>query len=381
MHPKSRSQPGPLVVPQEDHEESVTHHNFAPMAFESTESDTGLISITDIIEGLPTAVKSSLGPLRTIKRSVSIRGWAAYFYEISSNPMGTIASHETDAQQQQQQQHTTVLSGTSTTAVEMQQSGRGERRLAAQESHSAALSTTQAQAQSQNNKQQLVKGVNNEEPQQNVGINRFCGLQGQLLVSNALSEGISSTAQGHPASDRTDRKAYVQGVSWLIHGLPEDLDQHERTELIRAMPAALLGEAYKTSPSGSRLSYPSSSPYHSRSSSDHRSLMHRTVQAVVAQLLIPFQLMWAYLIILLGQAVQLERRYRVTEQVVRHSGELGYTVGRRGVRLSEAIYSNGGARIGQLVTGAVTYTAEGLVRGISDGIREARTERRRIGDS
>lgn len=198
-------------------------------------------------------------------------------------------------------------------------------------------------------------------------------------MSNALSEGLASTARGHPASDRTDRKAYVQGVAWLVHGLPEDLDQHERTEIIRAMPAALLAEAYKTSTSGSRSSYPSS-PYHSRSPSGHRSLVHRTVQAVVAQLMIPLQLMWAYFIILLGQAIQLERKYRITEQVVKHSGELGYTVGKNGVKLSEAIYSNGGARVGQLVTGAVTYTAQGLVKGISDGIKEARMERRQIGE-
>lgn len=191
---------------------------------------------------------------------------------------------------------------------------------------------------------------------------------------------MSSTAQGHPGSERTDRKAYVQGVAWLVHGLPEDLDQHERTELIRAMPPALLEEARRTSPSGSRLSYPSP-PHGGRPAPDRRSLMHRAVQAAVAQLLAPFQLLWACLVALLGRAFQLERRYGVTERVVRRSGELGYMLGRRGVRLSEAIYSNGGARAGQLVTGAVAYTAEGLVKGISDGIREARTERRRMGGS
>ncbi|ROW16741.1 hypothetical protein VPNG_01662 [Cytospora leucostoma] len=364
------------------------------MAFDTSDSQTTPISIADIIEGLPMALKSSLEPLRTIRRSVSIRGWASYFLEVSSNTMGTTASHETD--------HTTIVSGTSATAVEMQQSSNSGELAAVQESsHSGAAvgkTHSQAQAQAHNSQtQQSVTGLNNVMPEQNVGINRFCGLQGQLLVSNALSMGISPTGpvagkgSSNPRSDnRTDRKAYVQGVAWLIHGLPEDLDGHERTELIQAMPAALLEGAYRTSPSSSRSSYPSSasssssSPHHSRrsSSSDHRSLMHRAVQAAVAQLLIPLQLMWAYLVLLLGLAAELERRYDLAEQVVRHSGELGYTVGRRGVRLSEAIYSNGGARrVGRLVTGAVTYTAEGLVRGVSDGIRESRTERRRIGGS
>lgn len=169
MSTTSRS--GPLVA-SHDHEEGVAHHNFKPMAFESSDSSTAPVSIADIIEGLPTAVKSSLGPLRTIRRTVSIRGWASYFYEISANQMGTTASHEADAQH-----HTTVVSGTSTTAVEMQQSGHGdEKRLAAQESHSAAVGTAQGR---NTTRQQPVTGLNSEEPGQNAGINRFCGLQGK----------------------------------------------------------------------------------------------------------------------------------------------------------------------------------------------------------
>ena len=200
-------------------------------------------------------------------------------------------------------------------------------------------------------------------------------------MSNALAGDRFPTAQGRSGSEKTDRKAYVQGVAWLIHGLPEDLDQHERTELMRSMPPALLNAAYETRPSASRLSYPLA-PYHRRlSSSDHRTLVHRAVQAFVAQLVVPLQILWSCLVLLLGHAAQLERRYKVAEQVVKHSGELGYTVGRRGVRLSETIYSNGGARVGQLVTSTVTYTVEGLVKGISDGIREARAERRQVGDS
>lgn len=174
MHPES--QHSPLVVSQ-DHEENVTHHKFGPMAFESSDSETSPISIADLIEGLPMAVKSSLGPLRTIRRSVSIRGWASYFFEISSNPMGTTASHETDARH-----HTTVVSGTSTTAVEMQESGRREKRLAAQESHSAAVGTTQGHAEKQNTKQQLVTVASDEASKQNAGIDRFCGLQGKIRI-------------------------------------------------------------------------------------------------------------------------------------------------------------------------------------------------------
>ncbi|KAL1874434.1 hypothetical protein Daus18300_003452 [Diaporthe australafricana] len=359
------------------------HHNFTPMAFESSSDPeaTSLTSLSEIIDNLPSAVKTSLGPLNTIRRSVSIRGWASYFYEISSNTMGATASHHAAGPAAQQQHHTTVVSRTTSTtaAVEMQQhSNRGEKRVAA-----PAL-----QAQ-----RRLPEPPLYEEPDQDFGINRFCGLQGQLLVNNALSEGRPPSVQGQPGAGRIDRKAYVQGVAWLVHGLPDDLDKHERTELIRAMPPALLDEAHRTPPSPhpapARPCYPPSSSS-SSPLSYYDSLMgggggdtlaQRAGRALLVQLLVPLHLLWAWALVLLGRALRLERKYKVAEQVVKHSGELGYEVGRGGVRLSGVIYSHGGARVGHLVTNVVAYTADGLVKGIRDGIRDqARTERRPIGE-
>lgn len=207
-----------------------------------------------------------------------------------------------------------------------------------------------------------------------------CPTAGQLLVNNALS------SENHtPAAQLKDRRAYVQGVAWLLQGLPEDLDAHERNELVRAMPDCLLEEiqterqqddasgthqqlvrrdrnsraAIKTTPPSA--SSPTGGPL------DDRSLVQRTVAAVVVQLMFPLQIFWAYCMILLSHAFYLERKYKVTEQFVKHSGELGYTVGKRGVKLTGTIYNNGGSRVGQ----SLLYVADGLVKGIRDGIQEA----------
>lgn len=145
-------------------------HNFTPMAFESSDPEaTSLTSLSDILDNLPSAVKSSLGPLNTIRRSVSIRGWASYFYEISSNTMGATVSHHEGPAAAGSHRTTVVSRTTSTTAVEMQQhSNRGEKRVAA---HAHA----HAQSQRRPPEPPLY-----EEPDQNFGINRFCGLQGQF---------------------------------------------------------------------------------------------------------------------------------------------------------------------------------------------------------
>lgn len=142
------------------------HANFTPLSFDTSEgSESTSTSLADILEGLPTAVKSSLGPLMTIRRSVSIRGWVSYFYEISTNStsaMGATMSH------QERAEHHTLVSTSTTTAVEMQQqahqSNQGQKRRRASTTRSTRTST------------ELVEYV---EPRQRLGIDRFCGLQGK----------------------------------------------------------------------------------------------------------------------------------------------------------------------------------------------------------
>jgi hypothetical protein len=152
-------------------------HNFPPMAFESSDPEANsFTSLSDILDNLPSALKSSLGPLNTIRRSVSIRGWASYFYEISSNSMGATASHHegataaaatTTATATATATATTVVSRTtSTTAVEMQQhSNRGQKRVA-------------AHAQP-GQRQRYFEPPLYDETDQNFDIDRFCGLQGK----------------------------------------------------------------------------------------------------------------------------------------------------------------------------------------------------------
>ncbi|KAJ4390549.1 hypothetical protein N0V93_004145 [Gnomoniopsis smithogilvyi] len=335
------------------------------MSFDSSdESDFNHTSLSDIIDGLPTAVKS-LGPLRTIRRSASIRSWVSYFYEISTSSMGAQISHEEHAEEHH---HTLVSTSTTTTEVELQQQQHqpmnSKRRRA-----SNTMRSTKGPATST----ELVEYVDPERK----GIDRFCGIQGQSLVNNALSERRSSFSQGCGADgDRSnERRAYVQGLAWLLQGLPRDLDDQERQDLTRSMPPPLLGEI--NGRRGHRRGGPS---LRHADATGGRSFIQRVVAALIVQLIVPMQFLWAYLITLLGHAVYLERKYKVTEHVVKHSSELGYTVGKNGVKLSGVIYKNGGARVGAVITDAVAYVADGVVKGISDGIREACLELKEDGD-
>lgn len=200
-------------------------------------------------------------------------------------------------------------------------------------------------------------------------------------MNNALSERRSSLSQGCvDAGDcSNERRAYVQGLAWLLQGLPQELDDQERRDLVRAMPPRLLGEMDRTRGHHRRrggLSSRSTGTTHG----GRRSFIQRIVAALIVRLVVPMQFLWAYLMALLGHAIYLERKYKVTEHVVKHSGAFGYTMGKNGVRLSGVIYNNGGARVGAVITDTVTYVADGVFKGISDGVREACLELREDGD-
>lgn len=165
---------------QSQQQQQHHHTQYKPLTFGPTDnSESTSTSLSDIIDGLPTAVKSSLGPLRTIRRSVSIRGWASYFYEITANStttMGANISHE----EASEQHHHTMVSTSRTTAVELQEQHHRQ-----QQHHIAqAYQTTMQPHQSNHGERRRTKSTRQIVPYvepERTRIDQFCGLQGQYL--------------------------------------------------------------------------------------------------------------------------------------------------------------------------------------------------------
>lgn len=159
------------ALPMEHSSHLTTQHaTFPPLSFETDDgADTGSTSLADIIEGLPTAVKSSLGPLRTIRQSVSIRSWVSYFCEISNGSTTSTVAHE-----EHTESHHTVVS-TSAAGLEMhhQQMNSSQKRRRTSSIRTISDSRPCAQAASTD----LVACP--DVPQQQCTIDRFCGKQGK----------------------------------------------------------------------------------------------------------------------------------------------------------------------------------------------------------
>lgn len=157
---------------------TLTRH----MSFDSCGGDSSFTSLSDIIDGLPTAVKTSLGPLRTIRRSASIRSWVSYFYEISTSSIGAQIPHE--------EEHRRTLVSTTTTEVEMQEEEHQQPMNSNQKRRRTSSNMAMRNAKDHPPSAELVEYVELERK----GIDRFCGIQGTGLLSAIICIFAGSTA-------------------------------------------------------------------------------------------------------------------------------------------------------------------------------------------
>ncbi|KAJ0289794.1 hypothetical protein COL940_001438 [Colletotrichum noveboracense] len=155
-----------------------------------------------------------------------------------------------------------------------------------------------------------------------------------------------------------ERKAFIDGVEYILKALPGDLNDMEIDRLRASLPNNL------RSPAGDRSNSPSRSP------SGPRSILHRGVQTAVVNIFILIHLALPYIVLLIRLAARTEREYKLSERVVGSGMSFANTVGSFGMRTTGALYNVGDGRVGQALTEAIAWTVEGVTGGLSEGVGE-----------
>lgn len=159
-----------------------------------------------------------------------------------------------------------------------------------------------------------------------------------------------------------ERKAFIDGVTYLLKALPRDLDECECKRLQDALPDSVVASnAVAVQP---RLD--PSRPAASRT----RSILHRGVQITVVNLIMLLGFLMPYLMYLLRCAARLERRYKVSETAVSHGVDLVNSIGKQSAVLTETVSQMNDGRVGQALLEAFVWTVDGVTQGISDGLGE-----------
>lgn len=199
------------------------------------------------------------------------------------------------------------------------------------------------------------------------GIDWRCGRPGLELLISAVEESKNATSvrsgllSSHDSS--LERRAYVDGVSYLLRGLPHDLGETEVTMLTKALPLSVAGvfppNAANVLQSGQR-----------NNGYQKPSMLHKTTRNIVARAIVCFCIMWPYILALLRWMAAFERKHRVSDQLMAQAIAMVTACGTWAVAMSEAICSKGDGRLGQALLETVTWAVHDMVAGVSEGLQD-----------
>ncbi|KAF6820141.1 hypothetical protein CPLU01_00198 [Colletotrichum plurivorum] len=283
---------------------------------------------------LPTSLQTRLPPLRSLRKSAS---------------MQTLTSSR--------QSHTRSLSGLDGVHPNINQAriiSESTQEHMSIEHHQSRTYEVRSPADYE---RQSVEYMQQPPPIQSSNVDWRFAQQGLALISVAQDELRSPSRR--PAVD-FERKAFLDGVEYILKALPNNLNEHELHRLRESTPVNFIPPS---SPNG--RSY---SP--SRDSQEKKSILHKSVQTAVVNIILLCHLALPYMLLLVRFAARTEREYRVSENLVGAGMGLANAIGSNGIKITGAICNVGDGRVGQVVTEAIAWTVEGFTAGLSDGVGE-----------
>ncbi|KAH8879696.1 hypothetical protein GQ53DRAFT_755785 [Thozetella sp. PMI_491] len=182
------------------------------------------------------------------------------------------------------------------------------------------------------------------------------GRQGLDLVLTAAQESKGRVAHNYDTA--FERKTYVDGVAYLLSGLPQDLDRGELAILGRSLPPSLAERAIPDAHPRRRLS----------DAPGQRNWVHSLLLFLLGYLLSWVRWAAPYVLLLISEAMRYEREYRVSENV------LGTTMA--GFSMGLAVVKRmGDGLAGQVLADAFEYAAQGVSGALKEFAEEEFTSR------
>lgn len=179
---------------------------------------------------------------------------------------------------------------------------------------------------------------------------------GAILIRAAADAGVNAQ------NSALERKSFIEGVAYLLRGLPLSLSAYE-TEQIRA--ALYINKTSNDiTPVGSCTLPQVYRP---------RSLFRRIIQIIVTRLFVFVHFILPYFIILFHFAARLERRYKITEALLRHGVNVTNAIVKRCVYFASLVLNETNNTACQGIFGLFVWAVVEVARGITDGVIEGLT--------
>lgn len=160
------------------------------------------------------------------------------------------------------------------------------------------------------------------------------------------------------------RTLYIDGLRYLLSGLPSDLKSNEIKGLQAAIPDTLVNaqdEEVVFVP-GARPETVAQGP---------PTLLYRATAWTVCYAMLLITFMMPYVRLLLGYAYQYEKEHRIGRRLLESSTATANRLGQRGLRTAQNIFQWNDGMVGDAVNRAVVYGTAGMSGGLRQGIEDA----------
>ncbi|KAI1485325.1 hypothetical protein F5X96DRAFT_660439 [Biscogniauxia mediterranea] len=169
------------------------------------------------------------------------------------------------------------------------------------------------------------------------------------------------------------RRAYIDGVAYMLKSLPDDLDDHETSVIRQALPSSCAAPAAGSAIGGDGAGFAGPGDQQQRTigwrpSDQGKTLLHRAVAAVVSSLVVLLHVLMSCAVLLVRAGAQYERQYSISQHIVSRGFVFATAVGRHSVVLSGKICAMSDGRVGRAMTDLAAWTVENLTSGFQDGI-------------
>lgn len=170
------------------------------------------------------------------------------------------------------------------------------------------------------------------------------------------------------------RKSYIDGMSYLLKALPDDLDEHEAATIMQCLPAKCI--SMTSSPTGGLVSihqkqqqdgpHPSQRPRYSQG----EALVRRAIRRAALQFVLLAYLFVKLITVLVRIGAEYERRYNISHHIISQGLGVAGALGRCGVSVGSSVAQMGDGRLAQVLTKAGTWTTDLVAAAVKEGLRD-----------
>jgi len=193
------------------------------------------------------------------------------------------------------------------------------------------------------------------------------GLSLLTLASQESSAILRDPDDGVPSFAR---QLYIHASTYILRGLPRDLNTEEKLSIRSALPEDVLSVPSLDSTSRELVQSNGSHVQPSSSASTEPSLLHRLLASGIIHLFFLMHILLPYAKLLISYIYRYERQHHISERAFSSAVNTVDEMGRRSLRFTSAVCSLNNGKVGQTIGDVAVWWIQSVTGGIHEGVGE-----------